>query len=208
MTEVDPLYLKQQLKEYDDSTKQSTEELNKASELFRDEKKATFLDLAKYSGATLGVMFTFLGVLVGLDGALSWWAKAYFIIASILFVLCIMTSLMIRVSSNLFIFYTRKIFYLNDRGKSFSVQQTIIDQYPEQVLVPGRDGEDATAVMRERKESLQNASLKIDKELRKSKRFSKLYEKIFKYGAYVDYVVFASGYVVLTLFVFTVLKTI
>lgn len=208
MTKVDPLYLKQQLKEYDDSTKQSTEELNKASELFRDEKKATFLDLAKYSGATLGVMFTFLGVLVGLDGALSWWAKAYFIIASILFVLCIMTSLMIRVSSNLFIFYTRKIFYLNDRGKSFSVQQTIIDQYPEQVLVPGRDGEDATAVMRERKESLQNASLKIDKELRKSKRFSKLYEKIFKYGAYVDYVVFASGYVVLTLFVFTVLKTI
>ena len=208
MTEVDPLYLKQQLKEYDDSTKQSTEELNKASELFRDEKKATFLDLAKYSGATLGVMFTFLGVLVGLDGALSWWAKACFIIASILFVLCIMTSLMIRVSSNLFIFYTRKIFYLNDRGKSFSVQQTIIDQYPEQVLVPGKDGEDATAVMRERKESLQNASLKIDKELRKSKRFSKLYEKIFKYGAYVDYVVFASGYVVLTLFVFTVLKTI
>ena len=208
MTKVDPLYLKQQLKEYDDSTKQSTEELNKASELFRDEKKATFLDLAKYSGATLGVMFTFLGVLVGLDGALSWWAKACFIIASILFVLCIMMSLMIRVSSNLFIFYTRKIFYLNDRGKSFSVQQTIIDQYPEQVLVPGKDGEDATAVMRERKESLQNASLKIDKELRKSKRFSKLYEKIFKYGSYVDYVVFASGYVVLTLFVFTVLKTI
>ena len=62
--------------------------------------------------------------------------------------------------------------------------------------------------MRERKESLQNASLKIDKELRKSKRFSKLYENIFKYGSYVDYVVFASGYVVLTLFVFTVLKTI
>ena len=208
MTKIDPSYLKQQLKEYDDSTKQSTEELNKASELFRDEKKAIFLDLAKYSGATLGVMFTFLGVLVGLDGALSWWAKAYFIIASILFVLCIMTSLMIRVSSNLFIFYTRKIFYLNDRGKSFSVQQTIIDQYPEQVLVPGKNGEDATAVMSERKESLQNASRKIENELRKSKRLSKVYEKIFKYGAYADYVIFASGYIMLTLFVFVVLKAI
>lgn len=208
MTKINPLYLKQKLSEYDERLKKSTLELNKVSELFRDEKKSTFLDLAKYSGATLGIMFTFLGVLIGLDGVLSWCAKLFFFLSGILFTLCIVVSLAIRTSSNLYLFYSRKIFYLNDRNVSLSVQSTIIDQHPEQVTVIGKDSIDASNIMIKQKEDLNNTSIGISKELKKCEKLSKIYEKIFKYGAYIDYGLFASGYIALMLFVYIVLTTI
>lgn len=85
----------QQLKEARKQADDRKNVLNESSQDIREGKIDIFDQIAKYSGGTASVMFTFLGVLIGLKNGQAH-IDGSFIAAMMLFVVCIAISLFLR----------------------------------------------------------------------------------------------------------------
>ena len=91
----------QQLQEARKRAIDSTNVLNESSQDIREGKIDIFDQIARYSGGTASVMFTFLGVLIGLKNGQEY-INGSFIFAMMLFVVCIAISLFLRQATRLY----------------------------------------------------------------------------------------------------------
>ena len=94
----------QQLKEAQKQADDNTNMLNESSQDIREGKIDIFDQIARYSGGTASVMFTFLGVLIGLKNGQEY-INGSFIFAMMLFVVCIAISLFLRQATRLYGYY-------------------------------------------------------------------------------------------------------
>ena len=94
----------QQLKKAQKQAADSTNIFKESSQDIREGKIDIFDQIAKYSGGTASVMFTFLGVLIGLKNGQAH-IDGSFIAAMMLFVVCIAISLFLRQATRLYGFY-------------------------------------------------------------------------------------------------------
>lgn len=94
----------QQLKEAQKQAIDNTNMLNESSQNIREGRIDIFDQIAKYSGGTASVMFTFLGVLIGLKNDQEY-INGSFIFAMMLFVVCIAISLFLRQATRLYGYY-------------------------------------------------------------------------------------------------------
>lgn len=92
----------QQLKEAQKQAIDSTNMLNESSQDIREGRIDIFDQIAKYSGGIASVMFTFLGVLIGLKNDQEY-INGSFIFAMMLFVVCIAISLFLRQATTMVI---------------------------------------------------------------------------------------------------------
>ena len=94
----------QQLQEARKRAADSTNVLNESSQDIREGRIDIFDQIARYSGGTASVMFTFLGVLIGLKNGQAH-IDCSFIAAMMLFVVCIAISLFLRQATRLYGYY-------------------------------------------------------------------------------------------------------
>ncbi len=78
--------------------------LDESNQDIREGRIDIFDQIAKYSGGTASVMFTFLGVLIGLKNGQAH-IDGSFIVAMMLFVVCIAISLFLRQATRLYDYY-------------------------------------------------------------------------------------------------------
>lgn len=202
MSKKSPLQLKSDMAEFESRTKESVQRLNDFSNQIRLGKVENYDTVAKYSGGTVTVMFTFLGIILGLSGNISDTSKLAFVASTILFVCCIGLSLVLRQSVKLYAFYLQNNFYLSDRKTLFSIQQDVMRDFPDKVAVISTgESTDEQSVIQERLESTENSIEKLESEIIKSKRKTRTHEMIFKFGGYLIYGLFTLGYVSLAMFI-------
>ena len=94
----------QQLKEAQKQAINNKNMLDESNQDIREGRIDIFDQIAKYSGGTASVMFTFLGVLIGLKNGQAH-IDGSFIVAMMLFVVCIAISLFLRQATRLYDYY-------------------------------------------------------------------------------------------------------
>ena len=185
----------QQLQEARKRTIDSTNVLNESSQDIREGKIDIFDQIAKYSGGTASVMFTFLGVLIGLKNGQAH-IDGSFIAAMMLFVVCIAISLFLRQATRLYGFYQTNQLRLDSLRDMRTLEKDVLqDHNPE-----ANTRKDISNVHTE----LEKAANRIDAEKARNQKKSRLWSLIFKHGPWLLYIAFAGAYVLLFFFVVNV----
>ncbi len=185
----------QQLQEARKRTIDSTNVLNESSQDIREGKIDIFDQIAKYSGGTASVMFTFLGVLIGLKNGQAH-IDGSFIAAMMLFVVCIAISLFLRQATRLYGFYQTNQLRLDSLRDMRTLEKDVLqDHNPE-----ANTRKDTSNVHIE----LEKAANRIDAEKVRNQKKSRLWSLIFKHGPWLLYIAFAGAYVLLFFFVVNV----
>ena len=182
----------QQLQEARKRAADSTNMLNESSQDIQEGRIDIFDQIVKYSGGTASVMFTFLGVLIGLKNG-----KAHidcsFIAAMMLFVVCIVISLFLRQATRLYGYYQTNQLRLDSlRDMRILEKDVFQDHSPE-----ANTRKDTSNVHTE----LEKATDRIDAEKARNQKKARLWSAVFKHGPWLLYIVFAGVYVFLFCFV-------
>ena len=185
----------QQLQEARKRAADSTNMLNESSQDIQEGRIDIFDQIAKYSGGTASVMFTFLSVLIGLKNG-----KAHidcsFIAAMMLFVVCIVISLFLRQATRLYGYYQTNQLRLDSlRDMRILEKDVFQDHSPE-----ANTRKDTSNVHTE----LEKTTDRIDAEKSRNQKKSRLWSLIFKHGPWLLYIAFAGAYVLLFFFVVSV----
>lgn len=185
----------QQLKEAQKQADDNTNMLNESNQDIREGKIDIFDQIARYSGGTASVMFTFLGVLIGLkNGKVH--IDCSFIAAMMLFVVCIAISLFLRQATRLYGYYQTNQLRLDSLHDMRTLEKDVLqDHNPE-----ANTRKDTSNVHTE----LEKAANRIDAEKARNQKKSRLWSLIFKHGPWLLYIAFAGAYVLLFFFVVSV----
>lgn len=185
----------QQLQEARKRAADSTNVLNESSQDIREGRIDIFDQIARYSGGTASVMFTFLGVLIGLkNGKVH--IDCSFIAAMMLFVVCIVISLFLRQATRLYGYYQTNQLRLDSlRDMRILEKDALRGHNPE-----ANTRKDTSNVHTE----LEKAANRIDAEKARNQKKSRLWSLIFKHGPWLLYIAFAGAYVLLFFFVVNV----
>ena len=185
----------QQLQEARKRAADSTNMLNESSQDIREGRIDIFDQIAKYSGGTASVMFTFLGVLIGLKNDQEY-INGSFIFAMMLFVVCIAISLFLRQATRLYGYYQTNQLRLDSLRDMRTLEKDVLqDHNPE-----ANTRKDTSNVHIE----LEKAANRIDAEKVRNQKKSRLWSLIFKHGPWLLYIAFAGAYVLLFFFVVSV----
>lgn len=182
----------QQLQEARKRAADSTNVLNESSQDIREGRIDIFDQIARYSGGTASVMFTFLGVLIGLKNG-----KAHidcsFIAAMMLFVVCIVISLFLHQATRLYGYYQTNQLRLDSlRDMRILEKDVFQDHSPE-----ANTRKDTSNVHTE----LEKATDRIDAEKARNQKKARLWSAIFKHGPWLLYIAFVGAYAFLFCFV-------
>ena len=182
----------QQLQEARKRAADSTNVLNESSQDIREGRIDIFDQIARYSGGTASVMFTFLGVLIGLkNGKVH--IDCSFIAAMMLFVVCIVISLFLRQATRLYGYYQTNQLRLDSlRDMRILEKDVFQDHSPE-----ANTRKDTSNVHTE----LEKATDRIDAEKARNQKKARLWSAVFKHGPWLLYIVFAGAYAFLFCFV-------
>lgn len=182
----------QQLKEAQKQADDNTNMLNESSQDIREGKIDIFDQIARYSGGTASVMFTFLGVLIGLkNGKVH--IDCSFIAAMMLFVVCIVISLFLRQATRLYGYYQINQLTLDSLHNRYTLEKDILQDYSS----GANTRKDASNVHAE----LEKVTNRIDAEKARNQKKARLWSVIFKHGPWLLYIIFAGAYVFLFCFV-------
>ena len=182
----------QQLKEAQKQTIDSTNMLNKSSQDIREGRIDIFDQIAKYSGGTASVMFTFLGVLIGLKNGQAH-IDCSFIFAMMLFVVCIVISLFLRQATRLYGFYQTNQLRLGSLQDRCTLEKDVLHGHnPE-----ANTRKDISNIYAELEKGVDT----IATEMSRNQKKVKLWSTIFKYGPWLLYIAFAGAYAFLFCFV-------
>ena len=185
----------QQLQEARKRAIDSTNMLNESSQDIREGRIDIFDQIARYSGGTASVMFTFLGVLIGLKNGQAH-IDCSFIAAMMLFVVCIVISLFLRQATRLYGYYQTNQLRLDSlRDMRILEKDALRGHNPE-----ANTRKDTSNVHTE----LEKAANRIDAEKARNQKKSRLWSLIFKHGPWLLYIAFAGAYVLLFFFVVSV----
>ena len=182
----------QQLKEAQKQTIDSTNMLNESSQDIREGRIDIFDQIAKYSGGTASVMFTFLGVLIGLKNGQAH-IDCSFIFAMMLFVVCIVISLFLRQATRLYGFYQTNQLRLGSLQDRCTLEKDVLHGHnPE-----ANTRKDISNIYAELEKGVDT----IATEMSRNQKKVKLWSTIFKYGPWLLYIAFAGAYAFLFCFV-------
>ena len=185
----------QQLQEARKRAADSTSMLNESSQDIQEGRIDIFDQIAKYSGGTASVMFTFLSVLIGLENGEAH-IDCSFIAAMMLFVVCIVISLFLRQATRLYGYYQTNQLRLDSlRDMRILEKDVFQDHSPE-----ANTRKDTSNVHTE----LEKTTDRIDAEKARNQKKSRLWSLIFKHGPWLLYIAFAGAYVLLFFFVVSV----
>ena len=182
----------QQLREAQKRDADSTNVLNESSQDIREGRIDIFDQIARYSGGTASVMFTFLGVLIGLkNGKVH--IDCSFIAAMMLFVVCIVISLFLRQATRLYGYYQTNQLRLDSLRDMRTLEKDVLyDHSPE-----ASTGKDTSNVHAE----LEKETNRIAAEIVRNQKKVRLWSVIFKHGPWLLYITFAGAYAFLFCFV-------
>ena len=182
----------QQLKEAQKQADDNTNMLNESSQDIREGKIDIFDQIARYSGGTASVMFTFLGVLIGLKNGQAH-IDCSFIAAMMLFVVCIAISLFLRQATRLYGYYQTNQLRLDSLRDMRTLEKDALRGHnPE-----ANTRKDISNVHAE----LEKATNRIAAEIARNQKKARLWSAIFKHGLWLLYIVFAGAYAFLFCFV-------
>lgn len=182
----------QQLKEAQKQADDNTNMLNESSQDIREGKIDIFDQIARYSGGTASVMFTFLGVLIGLKNGQAH-IDGSFIAAMMLFVVCIAISLFLRQATRLYGYYQTNQLRLDSLRDMRTLEKDALRGHnPE-----ANTRKDISNVHAE----LEKATNRIAAEIARNQKKARLWSAIFKHGPWLLYIVFAGAYAFLFCFV-------
>jgi len=182
----------QQLREARKMSIDSTNVLNESSQDIREGRIDIFDQIARYSGGTASVMFTFLGVLIGLKNGQAH-IDGSFIAAMMLFVVCIAISLFLRQATRLYGFYQTNQLRLDSLRDMRTLEKDILYDHGSEA----NTRKDISNVHAE----LEKATNRIAAEIARNQKKSRLWSAIFKHGPWLLYIVFAGAYAFLFCFV-------
>ena len=182
----------QQLQEAQKRAADSTNMLNESSQDIREGRIDIFDQIARYSGGTASVMFTFLGVLIGLKNDQEY-INGSFIFAMMLFVVCIAISLFLRQATRLYGYYQTNQLRLDSlHDMRITEKDVLCDHSPE-----ANTGKDTSNVHTE----LEKETNRIAAERARNQKKARLWSVIFKHGPWLLYMAFAGAYAFLFFFV-------
>lgn len=182
----------QQLQEAQKRAIDNTNMLNKSSQDIREGRIDIFDQIAKYSGGTASVMFTFLGVLIGLKNDQAH-IDCSFIVAMMLFVVCIVISLFLRQATRLYGYYQTNQLRLNSLHGMRIIEKDVLYEHSSEA----NTRKDTSNVHAE----LEKETNRIDAEIARNQKKVRLWSTIFKYGPWLLYIVFSGAYAFLFCFV-------
>lgn len=182
----------QQLKEAQKQAINNKNMLNESSQDIREGRIDIFDQIAKYSGGTASVMFTFLGVLIGLKNSQAH-IDGSFIAAMMLFVVCIAISLFLRQATRLYGFYQTNQLRLGSLQDRCTLEKDVLHGHnPE-----ANTRKDISNIYAELEKGVDT----IATEMSINQKKVKLWSTIFKYGPWLLYIAFAGAYAFLFCFV-------
>jgi hypothetical protein cdivTM_07069 len=170
----------------------STNMLNKSSQDIREGRIDIFDQIAKYSGGTASVMFTFLGVLIGLKNGQAH-IDCSFIAAMMLFVVCIAISLFLRQATRLYGFYQTNQLRLGSLQDRYTLEKDILHGHNPET----NTRKDISNIYAELEKGVDT----IAAERARNQKKARLWSVIFKHGPWVLYIAFAGAYTFLFCFV-------
>ena len=182
----------QQLKKAQKQTIDNTNMLNESSQDIREGRIDIFDQIARYSGGTASVMFTFLGVLIGLKNGQAH-IDGSFIAAMMLFVVCIAISLFLRQATRLYGFYQTNQLILDSLRDMRTLEKDVLYDHSSEA----NTRKDTSNVHAE----LEKATNRTDAEKARNQKKVKLWSAIFKHGPWLLYIAFAGAYAFLFCFV-------
>ena len=182
----------QQLQEAQKRAADSTNMLNESSQDIREGRIDIFDQIAKYSGGTASVMFTFLGVLIGLKNGQAH-IDCSFIAAMVLFVVCIAISLFLRQATRLYGYYQTNQPRLDSLHDMRIIEKDVLYDHSSEA----NTRKDTSNVHAE----LEKETNRIDAEIARNQKKARLWSTIFKYGPWLLYIAFAGAYAFLFCFV-------
>lgn len=182
----------QQLKEAQKQAINNKNMLNESSQDIREGRIDIFDQIAKYSGGTASVMFTFLGVLIGLKNGQAH-IDGSFIAAMMLFVVCIAISLFLRQATRLYGFYQTNQLRLDSLRDMRMIEKDVLYDHS----LETDTGKDTSNVHTE----LEKETNRIAAEITRNQKKARLWSVIFKHGPWLLYIVFAGAYAFLFCFV-------
>ena len=182
----------QQLQEARKRAIDSTNMLNESSQDIREGRIDIFDQIARYSGGTASVMFTFLGVLIGLKNGQAH-IDCSFIAAMMLFVVCIAISLFLRQATRLYGYYQTNQLRLDSLHDMRIIEKDVLYDHSSEA----NTRKDTSNVHAE----LEKETNRIDAEIAKKQKKARLWSTIFKYGPWLLYIAFAGAYAFLFCFV-------
>ena len=185
----------QQLQEARKRAADSTNVLNESSQDIREGRIDIFDQIARYSGGTASVMFTFLGVLIGLKNGQAH-IDCSFIAAMMLFVVCIAISLFLRQATRLYGYYQTNQLRLDSLHDMRIIEKDVLYDHSSEA----NTRKDTSNVHAE----LEKETNRIDAEIARNQKKARLWSTIFKYGPWLLYIAFAGAYVLLFFFVVSV----
>lgn len=185
----------QQLQEARKRAADSTNVLNESSQDIREGRIDIFDQIARYSGGTASVMFTFLGVLIGLKNGQAH-IDCSFIFAMMLFVVCIVISLFLRQATRLYGYYQTNQLRLDSLHYMRIIEKDVLYDHSSEA----NTRKDTSNVHAE----LEKVTNRIDAEIVRNQKKARLWSAVFKHGPWLLYIVFAGAYVLLFFFVVSV----
>lgn len=182
----------QQLQEARKRAIDSTDMLNKSSQDIREGRIDIFDQIARYSGGTASVMFTFIGVLIGLkNGQVH--IDCSFIAAMMLFVVCIAISLFLRQATRLYGYYQTNQLRLDSLHDMRIIEKDVLYDHSHKA----NTRKDISNIYAE----LEKEADTIAAERARNQKKVRLWSTIFKYGPWLLYIAFAGAYAFLFCFV-------
>ncbi len=182
----------QQLQEARKRAIDSTNVLDESSQDIREGKIDIFDQIARYSGGTASVMFTFLGVLIGLKNGQEY-INDSFIFAMMLFVVCIAISLFLRQATRLYGYYQANQLRLDSLHDMCITEKDVLYDHGSEA----NTRKDTSSVHAE----LEKATNRIDAEKARNQKKVRLWSTIFKHGPWLLYIAFVGAYAFLFCFV-------
>ena len=182
----------QQLQEARKRAIDSTNVLDESSQDIREGKIDIFDQIARYSGGTASVMFTFLGVLIGLKNDQEY-INGSFIFAMMLFVVCIAISLFLRQATRLYGYYQANQLRLDSLHDMCITEKDVLYDHGSEA----NTRKDTSSVHAE----LEKATNRIDAEKARNQKKVRLWSTIFKHGPWLLYIAFVGAYAFLFCFV-------
>lgn len=182
----------QQLKEAQKQAIDNRNMLDKSSQDIREGKIDIFDQIARYSGGTASVMFTFLGVLIGLKNGQEY-INGSFIFAMMLFVVCIAISLFLRQATRLYGYYQANQLRLDSLRDMRMIEKDVLYDHS----LETDTGKDTSNVHTE----LEKATNRIAAEIARNQKKARLWSAIFKHGPWLLYIAFVGAYAFLFCFV-------
>ncbi|QJU11335.1 hypothetical protein FBF25_04190 [Candidatus Saccharibacteria bacterium oral taxon 488] len=182
----------QQLQEARKRAIDSTNVLNESSQDIREGKIDIFDQIARYSGGTASVMFTFLGVLIGLKNGQEY-INGSFIFAMMLFVVCIAISLFLRQATRLYGYYQTNQLRLDSLRDMRIIEKDVLCNHSSET----NTRKDISNVHAE----LEKATNRIAAKIARNQKKARLWSAIFKHGPWLLYIAFVGAYAFLFCFV-------